>query len=288
MPLEGFAERPVDGTIRGWAWDSDAPDQALVVEAFDGDTFYARATAELFADDLQSCGRRAGHCMFEIRVPPSVAGDVHVLVEGTGDRLRTPPSSDVDPMRDWLEGPGARIRANLLVHRLVQDLVGRPATSLELIRFAPQVATPYGIVRLVRTILDDAIGASLFTSREVVQQAYVGVLGRAADEGGLNSSIGLLHDGAPVSQLIRILVASKEFEAGYEKARPPNGQKELEQLSRALQAAITTLTLHATALHPSALHPTALHPTPSQPTPYSAPDPEPHPEPRSVDLSPDI
>lgn len=247
MSIEGYAEEAVDGKVSGWVWNSAEPARATHVEIFNGGTFYQRTLADLFRDDLARAGKRAGYCSFQVTLPPAFEGELHVILDGTPHRLYTLPSTELGMMEGWLDGDGLFLRPSLLVHRLTNSVLGRSATRLELLKFATQTGDVHTLSRLARTIMASAPDIATERSEEyLVDQIYLGVLTRAADERGLQVYSDGLRGGMAVSNIIRELIRSPEFARSLVPATPAvtgDVSADMREMSRAMKAALSTLML---------------------------------------------
>ena len=248
MSTEGYAEQPHDGKVGGWVWNPAEPARALHVEIFNGGTFYQRTLADLFRDDLARAGKRAGYCSFQVTLPPAFEGELHVVLDGTPHRLHTTPSTEAGVMQDWLDGDGLFLRPSLLVHRLTSSVLGRSATRLELLKYATQTGDVHTLSRLARTIMASAPDIATERSEEyLVDQIYLGVLTRTADERGLQVYADELRGGMAMSNIIRQLIRSPEFTrfATPAAAPAPTGDVSVDvrEMGRAMKAALATLML---------------------------------------------
>lgn len=248
MSIEGYAEPPLDGKVGGWVWNAAEPGRALHVEVFNGGTFYQRTTADLFRDDLLRAGKRAGYCSFQVVLPAAFEGELHVVLDGTAHRLYDAPSIEPGLMQDWLDADGLFLRPSLLIHRLTSSVLGRSATRLELLKSATQTGDVHALSRLARTIMASAPDIATERSEEyLVEEIYLGVLTRSADERGLTVYSDGLRAGMTVSNVIRELIKSPEFARFNapsailtEVSDVSGGTREM---ARAMKAVLTTLML---------------------------------------------
>lgn len=248
MPIEGYAELPQDGRIAGWVWNPAEPGRALHVEVFNGSTFYQRTVADLFREDLLQVGKRAGYCSFEVILPAGLEGELHVILDGTPHCLRVATSEASGLMMNWLDTEGLFLRPSLLVHRLTSSVLGRSATRLELLRSATQTGDVHALTRLARSIMASAPDLTVERSEEfLVDQVYLGVLTRTAEERGITMYSEALRGGMPLANLIRELIQTTEFARLYEPSRATtvDTSAEFKDLTRAVKAALVTLMLQA-------------------------------------------
>ena len=59
-------------SIRGWAWDADAPDVPINVELYDGENLLATISADRLRDDLQKSNKGNGKHGFVFETPASM------------------------------------------------------------------------------------------------------------------------------------------------------------------------------------------------------------------------
>lgn len=69
MALIGHVDQVIDGKIRGWAFDPEAPDAAVEVVLKVADDEIARTNADIFRKDLLPHGIGDGHHGFEVALP---------------------------------------------------------------------------------------------------------------------------------------------------------------------------------------------------------------------------
>ena len=81
--------------IHGWAWDATRPNDPIDVSLFDGNTFIATLSANLFRQDLLDAGKGDGRHAFVHYVPAALAdGNVHqirVRIAASGQELGSSP-----------------------------------------------------------------------------------------------------------------------------------------------------------------------------------------------------
>lgn len=190
------------GCILGWAFDSAAPATPLSIAIIEADgAMVAAGLANRYRDDLVDAGCGIGWCAFSLRV------------EATS------------PLR----------RSTLI---LTDTSSGR---EIHRIQAAPYLDAPDDDIRDVETLLasdptvaksvQELRGCSVFFSNYVVRQgvedfvraAYVYVLGRPADVGGLASYGGLIRTGDLTPfQLLEILADCDEYRLRPRQLGAPN------------------------------------------------------------------
>lgn len=97
--LEGFHDETDCRAIKGWAWDTLRPNDAVKVEIYDGETLIATVNANLFRKDLLDARKGNGAHAFEYPTPALLKdGNPHVIrakVAGTQFNL-TGTSKQID------------------------------------------------------------------------------------------------------------------------------------------------------------------------------------------------
>ncbi|MGN7890124.1 hypothetical protein ACTJJJ_29860, partial [Dyadobacter sp. 22481] len=85
------------GTIKGWAWDQNYPNNALTVEVMEGTTVLATVLANAYRADLQSAGTGTGNYGFSIPLPAVLkdtkAHQISIRVKGSTVLLANSPKS---------------------------------------------------------------------------------------------------------------------------------------------------------------------------------------------------
>jgi hypothetical protein len=72
-----------DGTLEGWVWSRDRPDQALIAEVVVDDVRVGEVVASLYRRDLAGQGVGDGHHGFRLRLPPgTIPADAPVVISG--------------------------------------------------------------------------------------------------------------------------------------------------------------------------------------------------------------
>ncbi len=69
MAITGFLESVADGTVSGWAFNSDAPDEPVTIEVSVDDRRVLIAEADLYRSDLEAAGMGNGRHHFQVALP---------------------------------------------------------------------------------------------------------------------------------------------------------------------------------------------------------------------------
>src|SRR5690349_7190448 len=91
MPQNGYVDWCTANLIAGWAWDSDRPEDRLLIDIFLADAFVCRVSADMYRRDLQDAGIGDGRHGFAYRplFPiPDVGEKISLFVSGTNCSLR--------------------------------------------------------------------------------------------------------------------------------------------------------------------------------------------------------
>lgn len=82
-------------SIKGWAWDKNAPNSAVEVELYEGTTVYASAVANMYRDDLKANGTGTGNYGFRIPMPAALKDgrnhNIGIRVKGSTTTLNNSP-----------------------------------------------------------------------------------------------------------------------------------------------------------------------------------------------------
>ncbi|GAB3251934.1 hypothetical protein GCM10027347_10670 [Larkinella harenae] len=70
--FEGYLDKVECGSIRGWVWDTDKPNEPFTVEFFANGTSIGTARADIFRSDLLSAGKGNGYHVYNFPTPASV------------------------------------------------------------------------------------------------------------------------------------------------------------------------------------------------------------------------
>jgi GT2 family glycosyltransferase/glycosyltransferase involved in cell wall biosynthesis len=90
LAINGFLESIADGTISGWAFDSDHPDEAVTVEVSVDDRRVMIAEADQHRTDLEAAGMGDGRHHFNVALPKSLVRDgsvISVILSKTGEHI---------------------------------------------------------------------------------------------------------------------------------------------------------------------------------------------------------
>jgi hypothetical protein len=89
---EGFIDEVSCQIVRGWAWDSSRPNEALTIELYDGDRLLKSVVADQLRPDLVDGGKGNGRHVFREATPPELKdGKVHTVravVKGASYELK--------------------------------------------------------------------------------------------------------------------------------------------------------------------------------------------------------
>ncbi|RRA97735.1 CotH kinase family protein [Larkinella rosea] len=70
--FEGYLDKVECGTIRGWVWDRDKPNEAFTVEFFANGNPIGTVRADIFRQDLKDAGKGNGNHVYNFTTPVSV------------------------------------------------------------------------------------------------------------------------------------------------------------------------------------------------------------------------
>lgn len=249
MTVEGFVEPHNGRFLTGWVWDSFEPVEPLTVEVCDGDKFYARVVADGYRADLLKAGKRDGRCLFEVMLPTIINKDLYVLVDHTGHRLNDSISGRMPLLLDWLDQDGVQWRDNLLMHRIFRNYTGKSATAEQLRDITVGARGNYSVAWLVRIVSSLVTNQKPFSTLDLVQELYRGILGRNGDPSGVEFITSKLEAGIPLKDVISDMMKSPEYMRNRIQDDGGNG-KYLEgfsnsPLSKAMKSALTTLLLES-------------------------------------------
>lgn len=85
--VEGVVDGLQGPLLRGWAWFPQNPDKTAHVQVFLGDRLLSEQDATQFRPDLESAGKRGGHCGFECALPSLPNGPAMLEVRVDGQAL---------------------------------------------------------------------------------------------------------------------------------------------------------------------------------------------------------
>ncbi|WP_353720803.1 T9SS type A sorting domain-containing protein [Dyadobacter sp. 676] len=92
-------------SIKGWAWDKNAPGSAVEVELYEGTTVYASALANIYRDDLKANGTGTGNYGFRIPMPAALRDgrdhQVSIRVKGSSAVLTNSPRALNCPVNNY-------------------------------------------------------------------------------------------------------------------------------------------------------------------------------------------
>ncbi|MGG7663506.1 T9SS type A sorting domain-containing protein [Dyadobacter sp. BHUBP1] len=82
-------------SIKGWAWNKNAPNNAVEVELYEGTTVYASTVANIYRDDLKANGTGTGNYGFRMPMPAALKDgqnhSVNIRVKGSTTVLSNSP-----------------------------------------------------------------------------------------------------------------------------------------------------------------------------------------------------
>jgi hypothetical protein len=191
------------GFVEGWAFDSDAPAQPLMVAVLDRDgEEVAWGLAHRYREDLMAAHCGIGWCAFQLRVAVSVSrlrkSAIVLLEHGTRAEIhRVDPATYLETGEPLLNAIAELTRADPTVISSIDQLRGCETLFARFVR-------QRGVEAFVRT-------------------AYVYVLGRPADAAG-RTQYGRLLRGGGLSpyNLLRTLYDSDEFRSRPRLLSAPN------------------------------------------------------------------
>ena len=198
--IDGIAS---SGYIEGWAFDSEAPLDPLMISILDEpDHEIAWGLAHLYREDLSAAGCAAGWCAFRVKTTASVS------------RLRKRTLMLID-----------RSSRAEIVRRFpvpyAEDWAGDLSTIADLVASDPTTIT--SIFQLTGC---EEIFSHFLTIRGVdafIRAAYVYALGRPADASGLASYGQMIRNNLLTPfQMLEILTNSDEFRARTRLLAAPN------------------------------------------------------------------
>ncbi|MGA0560159.1 CotH kinase family protein [Larkinella sp. VNQ87] len=70
--FEGYLDKVECGSIRGWVWDRNKPNEALTVEFFANDQSIGTTKADIFRQDIKDAGKGNGYHVYNFTTPASV------------------------------------------------------------------------------------------------------------------------------------------------------------------------------------------------------------------------
>jgi hypothetical protein len=99
--IQGTLEQVADGTIAGWAWVSNRPDEPIEVDIYDDNTLLATVRADQYREHLIPLGKGNGKHGFSYPVPGKLKDGnehtIHVRASWTNIELVDSPKSLKSP-----------------------------------------------------------------------------------------------------------------------------------------------------------------------------------------------
>lgn len=108
MAITGFLESVADGTVSGWAFNSDASDEPVTIEVSVDDRRVLIAEADLYRSDLEAAGMGDGRHHFQVTLPKTFIRHGCVISAIIGDSGEHIPGS---PQTLELQAPPALAQA---------------------------------------------------------------------------------------------------------------------------------------------------------------------------------
>lgn len=156
-PYEGMIDGLRDGFLVGWARSLTEPENALIVELYDGAVRLARQRAQLLREDLDLAGK--GKCGFAFELPITLLDDrVHslrVAIAGTDLELKNGPVQF----------------GRLVTSKLVEEVTRLRQETARLRALVETIVDPGGQIQseIIRT-LSERIGAFATIQRDLVER----------------------------------------------------------------------------------------------------------------------
>lgn len=214
--LEGLVHGVFGNALVGWVWDTAQPEKVVAVEVFSPDGFYTQIAADGFQAELQTAGKRNGHCAIILPLPEKLlqsGPSLVVVVAGTLHVLKPVGGPDQHVFENWMAQHDKLLR-QLLVHRIHWELTGQGASKEDLESELAQIDPDamVGLNTLVQQVLRKqpvfAAPRKVSYADDLVRSAYLGVLKREPEPRAYEHYSNAMRNGLTLQDLISELMTT--------------------------------------------------------------------------------